>query len=213
MRRPKFGQASSTNMIKLVTPRATRGNGLLEPLLARLRARQANLLIPNRLRRGRILDIGCGSFPYFLSHTFFEEKFAIDQLAQPPSVSNIAWYALDLNTEPQLPFKDGFFSVVTMLAVTEHLDPSNLVCLFQETYRVLHSGGLLVITTPAVWSNGLLRWMARLHLVSADEINEHVYAYTLPLLGWYFGKAGFDMGKVHFGYFEFILNLWATAER
>ena len=41
--------------------RVTRGYGLLEPLLARLRAQQANSLIPNHLRKARILDIGCGS--------------------------------------------------------------------------------------------------------------------------------------------------------
>jgi hypothetical protein len=46
-----------------------------------------------------------------------------------------------------------------------------------------------------------------------EEIREHVYAYTQPLLGWYFGKAGFEMAKVRFGYFECMLNMWATAER
>jgi len=55
--------------------------------------------------------------------------------------------------------------------------------------------------------------MARLGLVSKDEIDDHVFAYTAPLLGWYFGRAGFDMGKVAFGSFEVMLNLWATAER
>ena len=38
------------------TPPPTRGNGLLEPLLARLRVRCANALSPDRLRAGRILD-------------------------------------------------------------------------------------------------------------------------------------------------------------
>jgi hypothetical protein len=37
--------------------------------------------------------------------------------------------------------------------------------------------------------------------------------YTLPLLGWYFGRAGFDLHRVRFGYFECGLNMWATAER
>jgi hypothetical protein len=55
--------------------------------------------------------------------------------------------------------------------------------------------------------------MAKLGLVSSEEIEEHVYAYTLPLLGWYFGKAGYEMGQVQFGYFEFMLNMWATAEK
>lgn len=56
----------------------TRGKGLLESVLAGMRARKANQLIPDELRTGRILDIGCGAYPYFLSHTFFHEKAAID---------------------------------------------------------------------------------------------------------------------------------------
>jgi hypothetical protein len=48
--------------------------------------------------------------------------------------------------------------------------------------------------------------MARVNLVSAEEIHEHVYAYAMPLIGWYFGKAGFEMDKIRFGYFEFGLN-------
>lgn len=193
--------------------RSTRGRGLLEPLLARLRARQANRLITDSLRGGRILDIGCGSFPYFLSHSFFKEKYAIDQLSPHPNSESIVWHTLDLNGEPHLPFEDGFFSVITMLAVVEHLNPSSLVTLFREAYRALRPGGLLILTTPAAWSDGLLRCMARLRLVSFEEIDEHVYAYTLPLLGWYFGVSDFSIEKMHFGYFECMLNMWVTAER
>lgn len=191
----------------------TRGNGLLEPILARLRANKVNQLIPEELRDGRILDIGCGSYPYFLSHTYFKEKYAIEQINQPESVANISWHQLNLNLDPHLPFSDKYFNVVTMLAVVEHLDPNKLVMLFNEINRVLQSGGVLLITTPAAWSDRLLRLMAQIYLVSKEEIEEHNYPYTLPLLGWYFGAAGFDMTKVSFGYFEFMLNLWAMAER
>lgn len=190
----------------------TRGKGLLEPLLAQIRAQRANMLIRNELRTGRILDIGCGSYPYFLSHTYFEEKFAVEQNAGI-SLENIRWYTLDLNTTPRLPFEDQFFNVVTMLAVTEHLNPDSLVILFRDIYRALNNGGQLVLTTPASWSDGILHTMAHLNLVSKEEIHEHVFAYTLPLLGWYFGAAGFSMTKVKFGYFEFGLNLWAVAEK
>jgi SAM-dependent methyltransferase len=186
---------------------------VFESQLARLRARQANRLIPSALRQGRILDVGCGSTPYFLAHTSFKEKFAIDQLSPSAANTDILWHTLNLNIEPYLPFEDQFFSVVTMLAVVEHLNPSSLVTLFAEVRRILQPGGVLIITTPAAWSGGLLNTMARLNLVSAEEIKEHVYLYTLPLLGWYFGKAGFALNRVRFGYFELMLNLWAMAER
>ena len=202
-------------MKSLASPkvRHTRGTGVLEGYLARLRARQANRLIPSTLRQGRILDVGCGSTPYFLAHTSFKEKFAIDQLTPSAANSDILWHTLNLNVKPYLPFENEFFSVVTMLAVVEHLNPSSLVTLFTEVHRILQPGGVLIITTPAAWSGGLLNTMARLNLVSAEEIKEHVYMYSLPLLGWYFGKAGFALDQLRFGYFEFMLNLWAMAER
>lgn len=191
----------------------TRGHGLLEPLLARLRAQKANQLIPDSLRQGRILDIGCGSYPYFLAHTSFQEKFAIDQLEPAHAVPEIHWHTLDLNQDARLPFPDQFFTAITMLAVAEHLNPNSLIALLQEAHRALAPGGMVILTTPAAWSDGLLHFMTRFNLVSAEEINEHVYSYTLPLLGWCFGRAGFAMDKVKFGYFELMLNLWATAER
>ncbi len=194
----------------------TRGKGLLEPTLADLRTHRANRLIPAELRAGRILDIGCGSFPYFLSHTSFEEKFAVDQLpmAKETATQNrIEFFTLDLNKEPKLPFEENFFSVVSFLAVVEHLNPDSMAILFKESHRVLKPGGTVIMTTPAAWSDGLLKFMARVNLVSAEEIHEHAFAYTLPLIGWHFGQAGFEMKKVRFGYFEFMLNMWATATK
>jgi len=107
--------------------------------------------------------------------------------------------------------EDSFFHVVTMLAVVEHLNPNILVQLFREIHRVLVPGGWLVATTPASWSDGLLKLLARTGVLSAEEISEHKYAYTLPLLGWYFGMANSPMDKIRFGYFECMLNMWATG--
>jgi SAM-dependent methyltransferase len=193
--------------------RATRGHGLLEPWLARLRARLANRLIPHELRSGRILDIGCGSYPYFLAHTEFSEKFAVEQFDLQEVPADIVLHTLDLNAHPSLPFQSGFFSAVTLLAVIEHLDPDSLVTLLRETYRVLIPEGVLLLTTPAAWAFRLLDLMASLNLVSREEIDEHCFAYTPPLLGWYFGAAGFSMRRLRFGAFELGLNLWAIARR
>jgi SAM-dependent methyltransferase len=194
----------------------TRGKGLLEPMLARMRTQRANRLIPPELRKGRILDIGCGSYPYFLAHTAFEQKFAVDQLPMPKETADrnrIEFFELDLNHEPSLPFQADFFDAVTLLAVVEHLNPESMAALFRECHRVLMPGGMLILTTPAAWSDGLLHLMAHMSLVSAEEIHEHAFAYTLPLIGWHFGQAGFEMSKVKFGYFELMLNMWATARK
>ena len=163
----------------------TRGNGLLEKLLAELRANKANELIPDELRSGRILDIGCGANPYFLSHTYFAEKIAIDQQENTHCPVGINWHVLNLNDNYHLDFEDNYFLAITMLAVVEHLDPIVLSDLVGEIHRVLKPGGVFLMTTPAAWSDGLLRMMSKIGLVSSEEIEEHQYAYTLPLLGWY----------------------------
>lgn len=194
----------------------TRGTGLLEPVLARWRANRANALIPDSLRAGRILDIGCGSYPYFLAHTAFQKKFAVEQVPLDPQVAsslNIEYFNLNLNKVPALPFESNFFSVVTLLAVVEHFNPASMVRLFSDIYRVLKPRGMVILTTPAAWSDRLLHILARMNLVSKEEINEHAYAYTLPLLGWYFGQTGFALNEIEFGYFEFGLNMWATARK
>ena len=78
------------------------------------------------------------------------------------------------SVQPRLPFDDCFFSVVAMLAVAEHLNPASLVLLFSEVYRVLQPGGMVILTTPASWSDGLLRCLARFGLVSREEIEEYL---------------------------------------
>ncbi len=194
----------------------TRGRGLLEPLLARLRTHRANALIPAPLRAGRVLDIGCGSYPYFLAHTAFKEKFAVDQLPMPAETATrnqIEFFELNLNQEPRLPFEADYFDAVSLLAVVEHLNPDSMAILFKECRRVLRPAGMVIVTTPAAWSDGILHAMAHLNLVSAEEIHEHAFAYTLPLIGWQLGQAGFEMAKVRFGYFELMLNMWATATK
>jgi len=193
--------------------RSTRGKGILEPWLARQRAYQANRLVPNGLRKGRILDIGCGAYPYFLSHTYFKEKFAIENSQKKDEIEGINWFCLDLNQSPILPFEDGYFTTITLLAVIEHLNPASLDELFNECHRTLSIGGVLILTTPSAWSDGLLKLLAKISIVSEEEIKEHVFAYTLPLIGWYFGKAGFKLTNIRFGYFEMMMNMWALAEK
>lgn len=191
----------------------TRGFGLLEGFLARRRAATADRLIPEAARSGRLLDVGCGTFPHFLVHTRFNERVGIDKMvrddAQLPA--GVVFRHHDIESDPDLPFEDRSFDVVTMLAVFEHLAPCALHHLLVDIRRVLRPGGALVLTTPAAWSDPILRTLARLRLVSPIEIDEHQGLYTHRIISQHLRRAGFPAHTLRHGYFELGLNLWATA--
>ncbi len=197
----------------------TRGHGLLEKYLAKKRACMANQLIPSHLRNGRILDIGCGSFPYFLLNTVFTKKCGLDKVAQEERQMplrdeyGIDIIDFDLERDEALPFDDRYFEVVTMLAVFEHIEPERLRALMAETSRVLKPGGTFVITTPAPWTDLLLKMMARLGLVSKIEIDEHKAVYSREKIRSILAKNGFQTGNIRSGYFEGFMNIWMVAKK
>ena len=192
----------------------TRGHGLLEGFLARRRTARANALIPEAARAGRVLDIGCGTYPLFLLNTRFAERYGLDRevpdgLHQP----GLFLRPHDVAVSERLPFEDRFFDVVTMLAVFEHLDRPVLTRLLSEVLRVLKPGGVFVMTTPAGWTDQLLRTMGRVGLVSHEEVDEHRGTYSHAQIVEVAKGAGFDPGLMRYGTFEAGLNLWVTAGR
>jgi ubiquinone/menaquinone biosynthesis C-methylase UbiE len=117
----------------------------------------------------------------------------------------------DVESGQILPFPADQFDVVTMLAVLEHIEPARLPGTFSEIYRVLKVGGTFILTTPAPWTDGLLRLLAKLKLVSSVEIEEHKDAYDQNRLLALLQAAGFTAEKVKSGYFELGLNIWGRA--
>ena len=196
----------------------TRGHGALERLLARLRARTANRLIPGERRSGRILDIGCGTTPFFLENTRFAERYGLDKVVDDHSIEfyrgrGITLVRHDVEAEDSLPFPPEHFDVVTMLAVFEHVEPDRLLPLLAEIHRVLKPGGVYILTTPTPWADPVLRVMAKVGLVSRVEIEEHKDAYTHETIADLLRQAGFPPDKIRLGYFEFFMNTWGAATK
>ena len=70
-----------------------------------------------------------------------------------------------------------------------------------------------LITTPALWTDSILRFMAKLRIVSPVEIEEHKDAYNHSRLFSILQEANFSKEKLRFGYFEMFMNMWATATK
>ncbi len=211
---------AQTEVKNILAPgtRATRGHGFLEPFLARKRYRLAQSLIPSDRRNGCIVDIGCGTSPLFLASSDFAEKIGLDKsfnsgIVESFAGPNFRLIEHDIEQVGELPLDSNSSDVVTMLAVIEHVEPHRLKFLLAEIYRILKPGGVYILTTPAPWTDGLLRIMARMKLVSSVEIDEHKDAYDRASIFAMLVVAGFREENLRGGYFELGLNVWAAATK
>jgi SAM-dependent methyltransferase len=207
-----FTQVEDVHSMKV-----TRGDGLIEGFLARQRAKMADRLISDRARNGRILDIGCGTTPYFLVSTQFQEKYGLEKVHETEEKElhgeKIFLRRCDINNEISLPYEDSYFDVVTMLAVFEHIDPTRLVTILREVCRIMKPGAQYIMTTPAAWTDSLLRLLAKLGIVSQEEIQEHKGTYNHKKIIDLLVEAGFSEDHIQSGYFESFMNLWVSVSK
>lgn len=105
----------------------------------------------------RLLDVGCGHGTLLQAvyaktpHTYGLEPDA-SALAK-----NILIPHKVVSLVEQMPFEDGFFDVVVLEWVLEHLD--NPLAAFREIHRVLKPGGHVVFITPNAWNYNT--WLIR----------------------------------------------------
>jgi SAM-dependent methyltransferase len=208
----------STDVAVASAGHIVRGYGPLDLYLAKKRCKMAARHLREVRHRYRILDIGCGAYPLFLTQIDFVEKYGVDQgvskhLQESAMRQGIALKAMDLQKETVLPWESNSFDAVSMLAVFEHIEPANLPFLLAEIYRVLKPQGRYIITTPAPWAARVLQFLAKLKVISPVEIADHRGAYNHKALKTYLADAGFEGDKMKFGYFELFLNLWACADK
>lgn len=191
---------------------------MLEKLLSKKRTTVVNKLISSHHRKGRILDIGCGEYPYFLINTRFHEKYGIDRLANDGVLNNqkkesIFIKKYDIEKNGLEFFGNEYFDVVTMLAVFEHLDTGSLPYIIKEIKRVLKFNGAFILTTPAAWSNGILKVLSRLKLINTMLFEEHKEFYDEKKISLALVEGGFSKENIKFGNFELFMNIWSMAIR
>ncbi len=178
----------------------------LDPLFARLRRRR---IMPYVRRGSSLLDVGCGKGELLFGlSSFLGSGAGIDQRLTNRIVGNIRLYGGRIDAT--LPFSDGSFDAVSLLAVLEHLE--NPEAILGETRRVLRPGGRILITVPTVYAKPVLEFLAfRLGLVSREGVADHKRYYTRAILAGDLERAGFAIERIH--YFELGFNLFAAAEK
>jgi SAM-dependent methyltransferase len=190
----------------------TRGSGSLEGFLARQRGLKADSLIKEELRQGRVLDIGCGTTPFFLMHTRFHEKHGIDPEARhAPDAGGVVLHQMLIDKDTALPFADTYFTAVVSLGTVEHFDERLWEHLLDEAYRLLSPGGQLVFTTPSPWTYGLLKAMASMNVISPQEIRDARHIRSTDALISALIVTGFKKEDISWGMFQGGLNRWFCA--
>lgn len=193
-----------------------RGYGPLDKMLAHLRHGIVSRKLKPYFPINCHLDIGCGAYPAFLLGLEAEQKYGLEQSVSKNTTDITATRGIkvvehDLLHRTKMPFQDAFFDAVTMMAVIEHIEPSHVAFMLSEVNRILKPGGVFVLTTPAAWTDKLLRTLAFLKLISREEIEDHKDVFTQKKLKTSLFQAGFHQTQA--GTFECFMNLWATAQK
>ncbi len=152
----------------------------MEPVLRKLRISRVLSEI-KKVPECTLLDVGCGFNYKFLStiEPYIAHGTGIDFKVPEATTEKIKTICAVL--DESLPFGDNSFDVVTMLAVLEHLDRPNDICL--EIARVLKPGGRLILTVPGKKAKPVLEFLAyKLGIVNKKEIEDHKMYYDLPEL-------------------------------
>jgi ubiquinone/menaquinone biosynthesis C-methylase UbiE len=179
----------------------------IDHFIARMRFRAA---YPYVRPGSRVCDLGCGLEAAFLD-------YASDRIATGVGVDDQVaegvqgrWQRVRGDLRSPLPFPDGHFDHVVMLAVLEHLTEPEKV--LREAHRVIASGGSLIMTWPSSMVDPILNVLHTLHLISDEmESDEHQKRIPVEALQQMLQVIGFQ-GFIH-RRFEFGLNNLMVASR
>jgi methionine biosynthesis protein MetW len=183
-----------------VARRDTLHRWVLDPIFDPASNQRHDVVLGMLPRGKRLLDIGCWNGD-FLSRIrdaqIFSELWGVDLITasvQAAQVKGFQAEVVDLNSEP-LPFVDGHFDAVTILAVIEHVfDPYAMI---SEIHRVLRPGGSLAIAVPNVgsFSNRMRIFWGRIPVTSPDPgwDGGHLHYFTRHDLDRFLRSAGFEI--------------------
>jgi SAM-dependent methyltransferase len=153
-------------------------------------------------RGARLLDVGCHDELLLRRAADVARRCGADPLLEPGTRDGCELVRAAL--PGPLPYADGAFDCITLLAVLEHLrDPSACA---REFARLLEPGGRVVLTVPSPLVDHVLDVLRALRILDGMALEEH-HGYDVARTPVVFAQAGF-VERVH-RRFELGLNhLW-----
>lgn len=159
-------------------------------------------------RGSRVLDIGChqGEFLKYLGQKIAPSA-GLDPLYQGDGhFGDHILYPKEFNEG--LPFKEGSFDTVTLLATIEHMH--NKEAIAREARRLLRPGGLVIITVPSPFVDKILSILLIFRVVDGMSLEEH-HGFSPDELPAIFVQEGFRLAKMQ--KFQLGLNNLFVFER
>jgi SAM-dependent methyltransferase len=144
--------------------------------------------------RGRLLDIGCG------------DNLLVEAYGSGIGADIVDWGRVDviLSGDGSLPFDDGSFDTVTIVAALNHIAPRER--LLAECRRVLSDDGRIIVTMLTPWVSRITHRVR--HDIDPDQTHRHqedgeVWGLTPRAMQSLLARAGFQLVRTE----PFVWNL------
>lgn len=153
-----------------------------------------------KLKTGRVLDVGCAYGLMLKRFPDAFEKFGVDVSDYAITEAKKRLFKATLrviNVEDEIPFPKEFFDVAICNDVLEHLEnPSRAL---ENTRNVLKKDGILYITAPN------LNWLRKKFLGYVDKKEHHISLFSHRVLLDLLSKVGFEIIE-HWTYLNLSLH-------
>ena len=169
--------------------------------LSLLLVRNFMIVVPKE-KRGRLLDIGCGSGEFlYQMKSYGWNVYGVEISQASANIGNKRGLNISCGELGGADFSDNFFDVVVLNQTLEHVySPSSYL---KEIHRILKPEGTLIIAVPNIGCMESKMFKENWHLL---DVPTHLYFFNTTSLRRYLEKYGFAVEEVLSKRFSLPLN-------
>jgi SAM-dependent methyltransferase len=174
---------------------------IFKKLMGRLIVRNFMVVVPKE-KKGRLLDIGCGSGEFLYQMRSFGWKvYGVEISREAADAGNKKGLNIFCGELGGADFPDSFFDVVVLSQTFEHVYSPGAY--LEQIYRLLKEEGLLIIGVPNIDCLEGQIFGQNWHLL---DVPTHLHFFTVHSLRRYLEKYGFGVEKILSKKFSIPLN-------